>query len=313
MPIGKTFHWDNEKWHIPAIYLCKEGLIVDYFMETEPEKVTAFIEKWDLLRENDNCYTGEQQEQMAREHPLHVRFFCKVCLNGKRLQNGYGSSLPWLPASCFPEGFCRNEDAWEILAHYGLDEKKAWAIHRWCYAWDGEAMPEIRSLSVRMERQPEHIPGEKLINPAVGESICFDHPITGESYTLTIHETQQQTLPEHTFPDPNTEYPRHFLAVSYSVEPDIAEAKFLLQDCVEDDKPRQKTPIIDRYTPGAVNDTAVIGIIGGTDGPTAIIMGNSTPKRHTACSNLRFEAVSQVQWQPVFRVKQMEDVEIDLL
>ena len=76
--IGKLFSWGSEKWYIPAAYICDEGLVVDYCMEAEPAGVKAFIDKWDLLNEDRNRYTKEQQEQIQREHPLNANFYGKV-------------------------------------------------------------------------------------------------------------------------------------------------------------------------------------------------------------------------------------------
>ena len=58
---------------------------------------------------------------------------------------------------------------------------------------------------------------------------------------------------------------------------------------------------------------AAIGVIGGADGPTAMVMGSSTPKRHAACSSLRFEAVEEVEWRAVFSEKRMEDLDVRLI
>ena len=59
---------------------------------------------------------------------------------------------------------------------------------------------------------------------------------------------------------------------------------------------------------------AAISIIGGADGPTSVIMGQSAPKLHAACSSLRFEPiVDDVEWRVVFSEKLMDDVDVDLI
>ena len=84
-----------------------------------------------------------------------------------------------------------------------------------------------------------------------------------------------------------------------------AEKAYFYDRFIED------TETIVTYGPGAAGEA--IGVIGGADGPTAVFVGGSTHKLHTACSSLHFEAVEAVQWRAVFSEKLMEDIEICLV
>ena len=196
----------------------------------------------------------------------------------------------------------------------GLDVSLAWYMQRSSYRWGEVNGLDIQSLTVRMERQRENIAGQHFQTPTVGESISLTHPMTGKIYTLTVHEVEQQELPERAFHDPNMEYPSHYLAMSYSLEPDISGRGFMIQDCTEGDRPRQKKRDPDEFAPVAFCNAAVIGVIGGADGPTSVIMGQSAPKLHAACSSLLFEPiVDDVEWRVVFSEKLMDDVDVDLI
>jgi len=312
--IGKTFYWGKEKWYIPAIYICDKGLVIDYCKQADPVEVKAFIDKWDLLNEANNHYTREQQEQIEREHPLHTSFNGHVTLNGHKLQSDHGCGLPWIPESCLADGLRRETEAIHIIEHYGLDDRLAWSIQRSSYLWGETNGSDIQSLVVRMERERENIAGQHFTTPAVGESISLVHPLTGQTYVLTVHEVEAQELPEQAFRDPNMEYPSHYLTMSYSLAPDICGRSFMIQDCADGDRPRQKKRNPNELGPAALNDAAVIGIIGGADGPTAIIMGQSAPKLHAACSSLHFEpVVDETEWRVVFSEKLLEDVDVILI
>ena len=310
VPIGKRFCWGSEKWYIPAAYICDEGLVLDYCMEADPIEVKAFIDKWDLLNESRNHYTKEQQEQIQREHPLHIRFYGRVTVNWQPLENGHSCGVTWLPESCVSGEVRQNETAQRILNHYGLDANRAWSFQRWSYPWNEMDRQDLYALSVCMERQRKNIAGQHFITPAVGESIILTHPLTGEVYTLTVHELEQQELPEGAFPDPGVEYPNHMLAMSYSLEPDITGRGFMIQDCADGDKPRRKNHDSSSVS---IAHAASIGVIGGADGPTAIIMGTNAPKLHAACSSLHFETVEEVEWRAVFSEKLMEDMDVCLI
>ena len=314
IPIQKSFCWGEEKWYIPAVYICDKGLVIDYCKQADPVQVKAFIDKWDLLNEGNNHYTKEQQEQIEREHPLHTSFKGRVTLNGYKLQSDHSCGLPWIPESCLADGLRRETEAIQIMEHYGLDVSLAWYMQRSSYRWGEVNGLDIQSLTVRMERQRENIAGQHFQTPTVGESISLTHPMTGKIYTLTVHEVEQQELPERAFHDPNMEYPSHYLAMSYSLEPDISGRGFMIQDCTEGDRPRQKKRDPDEFAPVAFCNAAVIGVIGGADGPTSVIMGQSAPKLHAACSSLRFEPiVDDVEWRVVFSEKLMDDVDVDLI
>ena len=47
VPVRKEFLWGRKKWVIPALYLCQEGLVIDFCMEAEPAELKTFIEKWE--------------------------------------------------------------------------------------------------------------------------------------------------------------------------------------------------------------------------------------------------------------------------
>ena len=313
VPVGKTFCWGEEKWYIPSVYICDKGLVIDYLKEVDPVHVKAFIDKWDLYHEERNHYTKEQQEQIQREQPLHVSFHGHITLNGQKLHGDHGYGVSWLSDYCLPEGARDSEEAEAVLRHYGLDQERAWAIHRQTYLWGDSNGLDIQSLTVRMERRQENISGQHFMTPAVGERILLTHPVSGQLYTLTVHEVEQQELPERAFRDPDMEYPRHYLAMSYSLEPDLGRS-FTLQDCAEGDCPRQKKRDPNEFEPTAFHGTAAVGIIGGADGPTAIIMGQNTPKLHGACSALRFEPVTDtVEWRIIVREKLMPDIDVPLI
>lgn len=128
IPIQKSFCWGEEKWYIPAVYICDKGLVIDYCKQADPVQVKAFIDKWDLLNEGNNHYTKEQQEQIEREHPLHTSFKGRVTLNGYKLQSDHSCGLPWIPESCLADGLRRETEAIQIMEHYGLDVSLAWYI-----------------------------------------------------------------------------------------------------------------------------------------------------------------------------------------
>ena len=66
------------------------------------------------------------------------------------------------------------------------------------------------------------------------------------------------------------------------------------------------------FTPA---QAAAIGIIGGADGPIAIVCGGSSKEKlHAACSSLHFEPVEgDIEWRVVFNIKNSNEMSLELI
>jgi hypothetical protein len=99
------------------------------------------------------------------------------------------------------------------------------------------------------------------------------------------------------------------LAMSYTLSPDLPSNAFTVTDCVQSDLPRQKN--INPTEPQAKGSVCSIGIIGASDGATAMILGNNGQnKLHATCSALHFEPIYDIQWHIVFHEKIREDITV---
>ena len=133
----------------------------------------------------------------------------------------------------------------------------------------------------------------------------FSHPVSGITHTLTVQEIEQQTVPQNSFGSDRWIYPTHYIAMSYTLTPEPME-NISVFDCDEGDRPIEVTPDDHSFRPVGSSSCFVVGVIGGADGPTAVIYGtNSQEKLHAACSALHFEPVGDdVEWRIVFNVTQ---------
>lgn len=314
IPLNVPFRWGGESWIVPAAYACAEGLVLDLCMEAEPGAMKAFIEKWGLYREGERRYTNGEMREMDRENPLHADFFPRVALNGKTLPPDHGCGVSWIPAACLPAGMETETEAKGALEHYGLDPAKAWTIRRWTYHWATKHKPRaIRSLRLTMERDEEELSCPPFVSPGLGESVTVNHPLTGAAYTLTVVDYEAESVPQEYLPDTEAvEYPRHLVTMRYSLTPELERERFSLRDRSEGDTPRAKQPAPEGAAPEARGGTFVV--FDGS-GPTAIyITVKARENLRAACSGLYFAPVPEpIEWEPVFREKRMEDVEVKLI
>lgn len=323
--VEKHFQWGEERWYIPAVYLCSKGLVVDFCKKVSPKLLQAYIDKWDLYNEAQNHYTKEQQEKMEQEHPLRSDFRSEAVVNGRQMASDHGCGMTWMPEKLIPEGIRATLEARQLLEHYSLDPEYGWEFRRCTYKWATSRKPKLKELSLKLEREPERIPGIRFRTPKPEEEIVFQHPLTGVEHTLKILECETQQLPEHAVWQDAMEYPRQYTLMSYSVTPDIP--RLMVQDCGEGDSPRPRKTELAGVTseeaaalsliggpdgPVAMS-AAAIGIIGGADGPTALFFGGTKQKLHAACSALYFEPAEDIRWKVTFCEKQMEDLTVEVL
>lgn len=312
--LNKQFDWARHHWVIPAAYSCSKGLVMDFCMRTPEEDIRKFITKWDLHPENDSCeyFTQEQQMQIDLDNPLCLDFIPRLELNGKTMLTSHGCSVVFNP--CLPDGVINEAEAKWALEHYDLDTSYGWMIFRAAFPWTSKRRPEIKALSLTMEQQSCRVPGPHFKVHAPGDSFSFLHPVSGKKYTLTVQELDQQTISEKRYGSDRWFYPTHFTAMSYTLSPE-PDSDVTICDCAEGDKPLEIAPCSDRYAPEARNDIACIGIIGGADGPIAIVCGDSSKEKlHAVCSSLHFEPVEgDIEWRIVFNIKSSNEMSLGLI
>ena len=311
--LDQQFEWAGHHWVIPAAYSCGKGLVVDFCMRTPEEDIRRFMKKWDLSFENDSCvnFTREQQLQIDLDNPLCMDFLPRLELNRKTMPTSHGFSVTFNP--CWPDGIIHeSEEKWAI-DHYGLDTSYGWMIFRSAFPWTSKRRPEIKSLSLTMEQRPCRVPGPHFKTHAPGDSFSFSHPVSGTSYTLTVQELEQQTISQKRFGSDRWFYPTHFTVMRYTLFPEPEEA-ISVCDCCDGDKPMEIAARGDSFTPEAQND-ACVGIIGGADGPTVIMVGEKSQGRtHAACSALHFEPVrDDVEWSVMFSIKNFDETTFTLV
>ena len=306
--LEKHFSWAGREWYIPSVYTCEKGMVADILMRVETDEFQAFMDKWGVTLENEHTFSKEQRRQMELENPLSFHFRSDLNINGQTMRSNRGCSTVYTPTRSEIDRL-----EWEpILDYYHLDRASCWVIQRSCFPWiDGQPM-EIVTMEVTMKHQPMFVPGETFETSATGEIHSFQNPTTGTTHTLTVQEFEAKEMALK-FPGiENREYPSHHIEMTFTLEPELSQREFSITDSLQSDEPR--------LIPGHASEhnsmeATAIGIIGGADGPTAIIMG--TPKNkgqlHAAVSRFCFKPFHTVRWQLSFKEKQIKEMTVELM
>ncbi len=310
--LNARFTWNDEIWHIPAVYVFPKGIVMDFCIEIDPERMKAFIEKWEPSKIAEENLTRELRRQIGNENPLNIEFLPYLTVNGKPLKTKCSTATSWIPASCLPSDVQNDKQAARIIKHYGLDETRAWSFHRTASLWTTARKPKIKSMSLKLERDAVQLDGICFKNPSVGDVITFTHPVFGTEHRLTVLEYEPQEL---AFENSEYEFPTQHIAMVYSLEPDIPNKRFQVRDRLDNDEPKFKAMAARERQSDC--EARTIGIIGGADGPTAVILSGKKRGResvsHTALSALHFKPTNDIEWKMVFREKLTEDIDITLL
>ena len=140
----------------------------------------------------------------------------------------------------------------------------------------------------------------------------FTHPISGVEHTLTVRELEAKTMDTSVFHDQNLEYPSHFMAMSYILDPDLPNDAFQLKDCDDGDNPRPKNP--DPHGRMSMS-VGVFAMVRSADGPTSVFLADgSEAKVHAIASSMHFEPLAKpVEWHLIVREKLLGDMTVDLI
>lgn len=64
----------------------------------------------------------------------------------------------------------------------------------------------------------------------------------GQEYTLTVQEYEAQVMDWSRMPETGLEHPSHYVAMSYTITPELPEDVMDITDCDDGDRPRQVPP-----------------------------------------------------------------------
>lgn len=299
--LDKEFEWAGHEWHIPAVYCCGKGLAVDFCMGAGRDALRAFMDKWKLPGNPEKELSKEDVLRMERDNPLTLGFKPHIFCNGKELALSKSCCVSYQP---YLEEIQDMEEAKAAMGHYGLSDGCGWTVTRAFFRWNTKRRPEIRSLSVVMEALPALAPGGRFTADQKGDRAQLAHPENGKMYTLTVREYRHETLGEKAAERDGWEYPRHFDVMGYTVEP---EGKTIaVKDCA-DGEPARKIPDEkdDPFAPCAVCSCGCVLLPGKED--TVFAGESGTLRMEWVCSSMCFEPGRQVEWLPVFHIREFED------
>lgn len=315
--VDRTFSWGGRTWYIPAIYSCKEGIVMDFCIETDPAALRAYAKRYGAQENRSRNFTLEELELRDAQNPMNICFTPTIRTDGATLRYTSGCSCVWDPTYGPDEAGRLDPDSKRFLEHYGLDPEQGWVFWRYSFPWSASAPESTRlsdSLSLLLEQDRAPVPGLRFTVYGAGDSVEFVHPVTGRLHTLTVMEYEAGEINPGGLPE-GWEYPTWYAAMAFAVEPDVAREELLVRDCDKGDSPRVNPQIQPWATIGGDGPEAAcaIGIIGGADGPTALATTAGMPGHlRSACSSLRFEQPVSVEWRIVFMEKTLEDKELEL-
>lgn len=294
--LNKNFLWRNTKWHVPAVHISKKGAVID---------ICTAIERSDIKYHKNG------------DSPLDLHFSAQLSINGKPIAP---SSVNYYYASLYEYNENFPSDGWGnvIAEHYDLDADKYWIISRSFFKNAGKCNLTSAfgssadssgsvSVSLVMNDEPCHLNGDPFTVNEIGEIIRLRSPVDGKNCYLKVENVESDIIPSALPIKTASKFPSHVKILSFSCSfpnsdlksSNSEKAPFYLHDILNGD------PVVT-----AENDdleSSVIGIIGGADGPTAILF--SSPEPHTPPSDKKFHAVSNPHysedftplWQPVWR------------
>ena len=306
--VDKKFVWGEEQWHIPAVYQCSGGLVIDCCVKIDPNRIREHTEKWEQAQNEGYSYTEAERLGIIPENPMSIRFRASALVNGTLLKwRGYHGEH-WTPDSCRPEGTRPELHAKWTLEHYGLDPESGWSFFRISLPWANGRPRNIKSLSLTLEREMTEISGAPFKAPAVGESVTITNPITGQEHILTVREREAHEFDQSHFRDDSMEYPTHCVELVYTIFPEVED--FYLRDCDQGDNPRPRHP----NPTGAVFLTSAIFGFASNDSTNEYIHPDKTAAKVRAFgSSFHFEPVKELKLNIIFREKRIPDIEVQLI
>lgn len=322
--LEEQFEWLGRQCRIPAVYVCEEGIVADICICIPAEEIERFLTKWKPRMEH---LSDEEWEEADRENPMDEDFHAELRINGELSEGWSGCGICWYPPYLRAEGEAsdavsdnkeelREMPEEEILNAYGCSREFGWRFCRQSWPWPEGRKEPLRTLDFVLKKGDITYSGVHF-HTVQGEkkNVEFIHPVSGVRHTLTVQELNQSQLPaEHVSALRQGQRrlrktPEKFLAMQYTVEPELPAGELQIVDCAKSDSPIME----DKSGVSA----ASVSIIGGADGPVSVFLmgkdGCRDSNLRSACSALHFEPVDTVEWRMRFHIKSHEEKQVKII
>lgn len=326
LPVEKQFFYGGRECRIPAVYLCREGLVADLCVKIPGEEVTAFFQKWTKDRRLSGL-SDEELEVMEQENPFHLELNLQGQLDGRPMGTNMSCSVGWHPFLFQGEEAVSADGAEEeLMTEYGCSRDCGWNFIRTSLEFPENFSGEPHRLVLTLQQWPKNYQGPHFTvkQGEKGKQVEFVHPVTGQKHVLTVCELEQEILPGEMFPGTERRrlhaesFPDHYLAMGYTVEPKLEPGEFSLRDCAKSDEPVRKKNCGAAAVSVIAGEDSDTSVIGGADGPTAIFLAGKTerkpdgPRLTGVCSSIHYEPVTEVEWRMVFSVEDGEPYTLEM-
>lgn len=268
---GWRFEYADMRCIIPAVYRFPRGMVFDILSFTDEARLREFFSKYAAIEET--LTSSQQQRSAMQEHPFQPVPIHEVWLNGTLAQGGVSySHVISVPGAPQDDSINQLRGAYSAL----LGGNKPFACQRVRVDY-----PETTGGLIKLRRRlclnriknmrlatsavqwfhPLDISFE-LSDGAAQKQINFLEPVTGTQHTLYISEAKV-----HEFALTR----RLYAALAhYEIDPELPEGAAINFSCNISSEEHLSAP---ELFPGDGATASAIGIIGGSDGPTAIFMG----------------------------------------
>ncbi len=117
IPVNRTFLWGSHEIRIPALYIGREGVVIDICSRLPIEEILRFQRKWPRERRL-SLKNQEDFEQIDADNPGSRDFLADLCLDGQPLACRMSASLRWYPEALRPD---RDAEQAQDARHDGID------------------------------------------------------------------------------------------------------------------------------------------------------------------------------------------------
>lgn len=266
---GWQFEHAGARRIIPAVYRFTRGVVFDILTPLNKDELRAYYEKYESAVDQ---LTTLQQRCARQEHPYQSVPVREIWIDGKQAAGGWSASgivsIPWARPG---------EEPAPVRRAYAsvVGDSSCFALERYCVPYPaadtaGQRLLRFFRLSrvreMKLTTGPEHrfTPLEIQFELSGGEGakeIGFTHPGTGNAHTLNFRMAEVLEMP---------------LGMGDSLKTYAATAEYEMVPALPPGDTLQfgGGSYCEKRDGDICSPAASIGIIGGTDGPTALFVAS---------------------------------------